>query len=182
MLDLIVGIIGSIVLVVASARPSRSKQPIHSTKNWLLAIWALIMLIYSFMFYLHWWTIFFFILELLLVLASILMMLDTDDKLDTILLSIAWIGLVIWSLFIFSWYTTLIFIFWLIILSFGYVLDSQSIYRDLSLTIGSLLIVIFSYLEPNRIFFFLNLFFAIFSWYYFFLNLKKHMLDNSPNK
>jgi hypothetical protein len=162
-----IGIIGSLVLVSGAAYPVRTfKKPYHSTKNWLYAIGGAIMLSYSILNYLNGGPIFFVFLQTLVNIASILMMLNTDDRIDTGIITVAGLGLIIWSLTIFEDFSTFIFIFGLVGIAIGYAMNTGSFRRNLALTIGSLLIATFSYMASDWIFFWLNVFFAMFSGYY----------------
>lgn len=167
-LTFFIGILWSLVLLVGAAYPEelKIKKPIQSKKNWLFGIWWLMMLAYAIMWYLAWWAIFFVFLEVLIAIASILMMLNTNDRLDAVILSISGIALAIRSLYLFEGYATIIFILGLAWLGLWYAFKMGSLRRDLALTIWSLLVAFFSYLEASRIFFFLNIFFAVFSLYY----------------
>jgi hypothetical protein len=93
------GLIGSLTLVTGAAWQEGKdlKHPIKSTKNWLFAIGGLIMLLYAIFGYMTGGTIFFVFLEVLVVVASVLMMLKTNDKFDTTVISICGIGFIIWS-------------------------------------------------------------------------------------
>ena len=71
-----------------------------------------------------------------------------------------------WSLYISTDYSTIIFIIGLSGIGLGYAFSMNSWRRFIALTLGSLLIAFFSYLENNLIFFWLNLFFAFFSVFY----------------
>lgn len=169
------GIIGSITLLIGAGWPESSKivNPLKSVKNWLFAIGGFVMLLYAILGYLQGGSIFFVILEILIVVASILMMLDTDDKIDIPIISAIGICLIIWSLYLFDGYSTIIFILGLCGVGLGYTFQMASLRRSVALTMGSILITIFSYIEMNWIFFWLNLFFAIFSSYYVFKGIKK---------
>ncbi|MBI4234908.1 hypothetical protein HY604_01255 [Candidatus Peregrinibacteria bacterium] len=57
-------------------------------------------------------------------------------------------------------------IFGLCGIGLGYAFQMGTIRRNLALTLGSALIALFSYFEKSWIFFYLNVFFAIFSLYY----------------
>lgn len=161
------GLIGSLILVTGAAWPSiKVKHPTKSTKNWLFAIGGLIMLLFAIMGYLKGGSIFFVFLEVLVVIATILMMLGVDDKIDTIVLSITGAILIGWSLKLFEDTSTIYFILGLTGVGLGYAFDATTTRRNLSLTLGSILIAYFSYLEPNWVFFWLNTFFALFSGYY----------------
>jgi len=170
-----IGILGSLVLVTGAAWsiPRRLKNPLESTKDRLFLIGSSIMLLFAWIGYYNGLSIFFLILQILVVIAGILMMLNTNDKVDTIILSISWLVLVIRSLFLFQWYTTIIFIVWLVVLGFGYAFKTGSLRRDIALTLWSAFVAWFSFLEPNWIYFGLNVFFAIFSWYYLIKNIER---------
>lgn len=162
------GLIGSLVLVTGAAwpEPKQKKHPAQSIKNWLFAIGGLIMLLYAFLGYQQGGPIFFVILEILVALATLLMMLNTPDKIDTPLISLGALGLILWSLVLFEGYATVIFILGLCGVALGYAFEMGTLRRNLALTVGSLLIAWFSYLEASWIFFWLNVFFALFSAYY----------------
>ena len=169
----LLGVLGGLVLVLGSAWPVKKiKHPIYSTKNWLFAFGGVLLMIYSFLGWKSGGTIFFFLLQILVNISSILMMLDTDDRIDAIVLSIAGLGLIGWSLTLFEDYTTILFILGLVGIGLGYTLDPKTYKRNLSFVLGSLAITIFSYLGESWIFFWLNLFFAIFSAYYLWLDLR----------
>jgi len=162
------GLLGLSILILGAATPESKtiKLPIKSTKNWLLALGSTIMFTYSIMSYLQGESIFFVFSQSLIIIASILMMLNIKNKIDLIIIFISGSILIIWSLFIFENYNTLIFIFGLIGIGFGYILKGGTIKKNLTLTIASLLIALFSYIETSWIFFWLNIIFAIFSGYY----------------
>ena len=170
-----IGLIWSLNLVTWAARPEPKKvvKSLKSTKDRLFFIWSIILTIFARLWYQNWWTIFFFILQTFVVISWILMMLDTNDTLDTIILSISWVWLTIRSLYLFEGYTTIIFIIWLLGIWLWYAFKMWSIRREAALMIWGILIAIFSYLQPNRVFFGLNTFFAIFSGYYLVKYIKK---------
>lgn len=130
------------------------------------------MLVYSILGYLQGGSVFFVFLESLVVLASILMMLKIDDRIDTIIISAGSLGLIIWSLYLFEGYGTVFFIIGLTGIGLGYAFENGTMRRDTALTFGSTLIAIFSYMEASWIFFWLNVFFAIFSGYYLLKNVR----------
>lgn len=170
------GLIGSLILVLGAAWPNVGdhKHPAKSFKNWLFAIGGLVMLLFSVLGYQNGGPIFFVFLEILVVIASALMMLHVDDRIDTAVISVSGIGLIIWSLTLFEGYNTVCFILGLAAVGLGYAFDNGTLRRDIALTLGSTLIAFFSYLEMSWMFFWLNLFFAIFSGYYLVKNLQKH--------
>ena len=161
------GIIGSLVLVTGAAWPTgKVKHPAHSVKNWLFGVGGLIMLLYSIFGYMTGGPIFFIFLQTLIIIASIMMMLNVPDKIDVPVIVIIGLGLIAWSIYLFEGYNTVFFIFGLSGIALGYTLEMGTIRRSLALTLGSILIAVFSYIEASWIFFWLNAFFAIFSAYY----------------
>ena len=170
----ITGLIGALTLVTGAAWPEskKIKHPTKSIKNWLFAIGGLIMLIYAFLGYQQGGSIFFVFLQTLIVIASILMMLDAPDKIDIPIITISGIGLIIWSLYLFESYNTVFFVLGLSGIGLGYTSEMGSLRRSLSLMLGGALIALFSYIEANWIFFWLNVFFAIFSGYYAYKKVK----------
>ncbi|MDP2642732.1 MAG: hypothetical protein Q8P62_02740 [Candidatus Peregrinibacteria bacterium] len=169
------GIIGSLILVTGAAWPESKdvKHPMKSLKNWLFAIGGLGMLLYAIFGYMQGGPIFFMILEILVVAASVLMMLNTPDKIDVPVLIISSFGLIVWSLFLFEGYSTIIFILGLCGIGLGYTFQVGTLRRSVALTVGSILIAVFSYIGASWIFFWLNVFFAIFSAYYVYKGLAK---------
>lgn len=163
-LTTILGILGGVILVCGAALPDvRGTRPFYSLKNWLFAIGGLVMLAYSLMNYADGGSVFFVFLEALINLASIFMMLETDDRIDVPILLLATVGLIVWSLFLFPGYRTILFILGLSGVGIGYALAPGTLKRDAALFIGSALITYFSYIEASWVFFWLNLFFAGFS-------------------
>ncbi len=169
------GLVGSLVLVTGAAWPEAKggRHPMRSIKNWLFAIGGLFMLLYSVFGYQQGGPIFFVILEIMVVLASVLMMLDAPDKVDVPVLSVTCLGLIVWSLFLFDGYNTVFFIVGLGGIGLGYALQMGTLRRSVALTAGSGLIALFSYFEASWVFFWLNVFFAIFSGYYVWRGLKR---------
>lgn len=162
------GLIGSLILVTGAAWPESKgiKHPVQSLKNWLFAIGGFIMLLYAILGYQQGGPIFFVISEILVAISSILMMLNTPDKINTPIITISGFCLIIWSLFLFKNYNTVFFILGLCGIGLGYSFQMNTLRRSIALTLGSILIALFSYLEASWIFFWLNLFFAIFSTFY----------------
>lgn len=162
------GLIGSLVLVTGAAwpEPKNVKHPVKSLKNWLFAVGGFAMLLYAVFGYQQGGPIFFVILQTMVMITSVLMMLNTDDRIDTAVITISGLGLIIWSLYLFEGYNTIIFILGLLGIGLGYAFQMGTLRRSVALTLGSVLIALFSYIEANWIFFWLNVFFAIFSMYY----------------
>jgi hypothetical protein len=173
------GFVGSLILVLGAVWPEIKdvKHPTKSLKNWLFAIGGFIMLIYAILGYQQGGPIFFVILEIMVVIASILMMLNTSDKVDTLILAVSSLGLIIWSLYIFEGYNTVFFILGLCGIGLGYAFQMGTLRRNIALTLGSVLIALFSYIELNWIFFWLNVFFAIFSAYYIYKGLAQQQAN-----
>lgn len=169
------GLIGSLILVTGAAWAENGKvnHPAKSFKNWLFAIGGLVMLLYAIFGYQQGGPAFFMILEIMVVLASILMILNTPDRIDTIIIAISGLGLIIWSLYLFEGYNTILFILGLSGIGLGYAFQMGTLRRNIALTMGSILIALFSYIEASWVFFWLNVFFAIFSGYYLVKNLPR---------
>ncbi|RMG78075.1 MAG: hypothetical protein D6714_18850 [Bacteroidetes bacterium] len=167
-LTLLIGIIGSLILVIGAAWPESmtDAHPVKSIKNQLFAGGALVMLAYAVLGYLNGGSVFFIILEILVVIACILMMTTFEDRLKTTLILLSGASLLIWSFYLFEEKKILLFIIGLTTVSLGYAFRAGTLRRGLALTLGSVLIAWFSYLEANWIFFWLNAFFALFSGYH----------------
>lgn len=161
------GLTGALVLVLGAAWPEEKLKPVHSSKNWLFAFGALLMLGYAMLNYsFATGSIFFVLLELMVIVASVLMMLDTSDRIDTIVLTLSGLAFIVWSLLLYEGVNTIFFIIGLTGISLGYAFKMGTVRRFLALTAGSILIALFSYLVKDMIFFGLNAFFALFSAYY----------------
>ncbi len=162
-LAFVVGLIGSLVLVTGAALPERAG--VQTWKNWLLAAGGVLMLIYSSLNYANGGPIFFVFLQILVNIASVFMMFNVRDDIDTPIMCLAGLALIIWSLTLFEGYSTVFFILGLTGIAMGYVMQTGTFRRSIALTLGSALIALFSYLSASWIFFWLNVFFAIFSAY-----------------
>ena len=162
------GILGSLSLVAGAAwpEPKAKTVPVKSVKNWLFAAGGLVMFIYALLGYLQGGAIFFVLLQILVVVSSILMMLNTDDRIDMAVLGLFGTGLIVWSMTMFQGFSTIIFILGLIGIGFGNAFQMGTLRRNLALTLGSVIIALFSYMQSSWIFFWLNVFFAVFSGYY----------------
>lgn len=171
----IIGLIGSLILVMGSAWPEskNTKHPTKSLKNWFFAIGGFIMLLYAIFNYQQGGPIFFAILQTFIVITSILMMLNTPDKIDTPIITMSGLGLIIWSFYLFEGYNTVFFILGLCGIGLGYAFQMGTLRQNIALTLGSALIALFSYIEASWIFFWLNVFFAIFSAYYLYKGLSR---------
>ncbi|MEZ4932300.1 MAG: hypothetical protein R2788_09295 [Saprospiraceae bacterium] len=166
--NLFVGIAGSLLLVIGAAWPEKKSinNPRDSIKNWMFLIGNLIMLGYALLQYLQNGVVYFVLLEILIFIATILMMLNFKDKWKAISVGISGVFLTGWALLLFDKMHVLIFITGLITVGLGYVFENNTLRRDVALTVGSLLIVAYSLMEEEWVFFWLNLFFSIFSGYY----------------
>ena len=169
------GLAGSLVLVTGAAWPEVKKKihPMKSIKNWLFGVGGLIMLLYAILGYMTGGPIFFVFLEVLVVIATVLMMIDISDVIDTTIIAIIGIGFIIWSLYLFEGYNTIFFIIGLSGIGLGYAFEMGTTRRNLALTLGSALIALFSYIAASWIFFWLNAFFALFSGYYLIKGLSR---------
>ena len=162
----LIGLIGSLILVTGAAWPEGKKHPVQSIKNWLFVIGGLFMLTYSILGYLNGGSVFFVFLQIFIAITTFLMMIDIDDKIDAVVIAISGLGFVGWSLYLLEGYNTVFFIVGLTGIGLGYAFKIGTLRRPVALTLGSALIAIFSYLAASWIFFWLNVFFAIFSGYY----------------
>ena len=166
-LTILSGIIGSIILVIGAALPPiKVSHPAKLPKNWFFAAGNVSMFSYSYLNYLAGGSIFFVFLQILIAVSTVLMMLDTDDKIDAPILGIAGAGLVIWSFTLFEGYMTVVFVAGLVTLGVGFAMNIGTIRRNLALAIGSAVIAVFSYIMGDWVFFFLNVFFTAFSIYH----------------
>lgn len=162
------GLAGAIILVLGAAAPDKKvSHPAKSWKNWLLALGGVLMLIFSVLNYLFKdGSEFFIFLQCLVNVASLLMMFNVRDKIDVPVISVSAVGLIVWSLFLSQGLNTIFFILGLAGIGLGYAMEGATFRRNMALLVGSVLIALFSYLEKSWIFFWLNVFFAIFSAYY----------------
>lgn len=161
------GFIGSLILVTGAAWPiTPASHPIKSVKNWIFVAGNIFMFTYAILNFLAGGQIFFIFLQILIMVATILMMVNTPDKFDIAVIGIAGIALIAWSLKLFEGYDTMIFVLGLALLGIGYALDSGTIRQNVVLAAGSITIAVFSYLGASWIFFWLNVFFALFSGYH----------------
>lgn len=160
----LIGLGGSIILVIGAAlSDATARHPTRSLKNWCFAIGGFCMLVYSSLNYLAGGPIFFIFLQALVNISSIFMMLNVDDRIDTAVTTIAAVGLIILSLYLAQGWETVLFILGLVGIAMGYELTGGTVKRELALTVGSIMIALFSYLTASWIFFWLNVFFALFS-------------------
>ncbi len=166
-ISFIIGIIGSVILVIGAAYPVKSdKHPAKSVKNWLFALGAALMLTYSILNYFAGGSVLFILLQALIIIASIFMLANIKDTIDVPIIAALGFGLIVLALYLTHNYQTVIFICGLIGIGLGYVLKTGTAKRNLALALGSMLIVVYSYLVIDWIFFGLNIFFGLFSGYY----------------
>ncbi len=162
-----IGLSGGIVLVLGSAWPdSACRNPIKSLRNWLLAVGCFFMFTYSFLNYFGGGEIFFVFLQGLVLFATVLMFLNVPDKWSSVLVGGVGGGFVFWAMSLFEGYVTLLIVFGIIGVGVGYVLKPRTVRRNLALFVGSVFVAVFSWLVVDWIFFWLNVFFALFSGYY----------------
>lgn len=163
-----IGIIGATILVIGSAWPDRkTSHPAKSIKNLLFALGNVTMISYSYLNFINEGaSVFFILLQLLIAIATVLMLLNTDDRLDTAIMTIAATALITWSLHLYRGTDTIIFVAGMALLGLGYALQPARSIRNTILCLGSSFVAWFSYLEADWVFFWLNIFFAAFSAYY----------------
>lgn len=164
---LILGIFAATILVMGAAwKPTPLKNKLFTAGNVGMFIYALLN-------YQNGGSVFFVLLESLILISTVLMLLEVSDKKSTLILTASGLSFVIWSLFLFEDYTTVIFIFGLTVLGMGFAFKNDTLRRDVALTAGSAVLGLFSYLDQAWLFVYINLFFLVFSGYYLLKRLKK---------
>ncbi len=161
-----VGTLGAIILVTGAAWPISTGHPGKSIKNWLFLIGAIFMLGYSSWSYYLGGVIFFIFLQLFVLTSNISLVINLNKKWAQPLVIVAGIVFTLISLYLLEDSTTIPFILGLSTLAYGYVSDPATQKGEIFLTIGSILLSIFSYLVGDMVFFALNAFFTVFSAYY----------------
>jgi len=163
----LIGLIGSAILIVGAAWPVHTvSHPARSLKNWLFLIGSACMFLYSVLNYFEGGLIFFILLQILIAITTVLMMLDTSDKFDVPFIAAVAAALVVYSLYLSMGTETIIFVVGLTVLGVGFALNTGTFKRNMALGLGSAVIAGFSYLSADWIFFGLNFFFAVFSFYH----------------
>lgn len=172
-LPFLTGLLGSGILVVGAALPdTNARSAWESGKNRCFAAGTACMFLFSILNYFHGAPVFFVFFEVLMVVSSILMMCDVDHKLSVMVTTSITAALIAWSLLLAHGIDVFIFILGLGGIAAGFVLPMGTFRRAVSLTLGSILIALFSYLTASWIFFWLNVFFAVFSAYYAYVTAK----------
>ncbi|MFA4815224.1 MAG: hypothetical protein WC924_05040 [Candidatus Gracilibacteria bacterium] len=161
------GLIGSLFLVIGAAwmDPKKSQQGPKSLKNWLFAIGNILMFAYAILGYLEGNPVFFVFLESLATVSTVFMMLNANDRVASTVVGFAGLGFLAWSFYLFEGVSTLFFILGLTCVGIGFILK-DNFKRNLTLVLGSVLIALFSYLGASWLFFWLNVFFSLFSAYH----------------
>ncbi len=158
---LLVGLIGSALLVTGVAvRDQRRKNHLFSAGNACMFMYALLG-------YLQGGPIFFLILQTFVALATVCMLFVIPDAYTTPILIIGGIVLVAWSVALFQDESTAIFVVGLVLLGLGFAMNAGTRRREIALMVGSAVIVLFSFLMRDWVFFSLNFLFAVMS----FLNI-----------
>lgn len=157
---LILGIIAATTLIVGAAWTH------NKWKNVLFAIGNVGMFIYALLNYQDGGPVFFVFLESLIMVSTVLMLSKVKDFWNALIVCASGLGFVLWSLYLFEDYRTVIFIFGLTILGLGFAFRNGTVRRELALLIGSVILGVFSYLEVSWLFVYVNVFFAIFSFYH----------------
>lgn len=158
------GLIGSLFLVTGSAwkNPKKGTHPARALKNQLFTIGNILMFLYSVFSYLAGQPIFYAFFETLILVSTVFMLLNVNDRWASIGVGVVGAGFLVWSLELFEDNTTIYFILGLTTIGIGFILKNH-FYRNLFLAIGSAFISIYSFLGDSPIFFWLNLFFCLFS-------------------
>ncbi len=161
------GVLGALILVIGAAWPVKTTgHPILSRKNQLFAAGNVCMFAYAISHYFLGGSVFFILLQVLIMTSTVLMLLDTNDVLDASILAGVGSAMAMYGLLLFRDYTTAIFTLGLVTLGVGFALNMASMWRQVALAGGSVLIAWFSFLVSDDIFLWLNVFFAIFSGYH----------------
>ena len=162
------GITGACALVIGAAWPiSKEKHPGKSIKNWLFLIGALFLLGYaSWNYSLETGEFFFVLLQIFVLSSNVLLVINAPQKWSKPLIISSAIFFIGWSIFLFEDLSTLPFIIGLSILAYGYISDPSTRNSQIILTIGSILLALFSYLAADWVFFWLNSTYILFSSYY----------------
>ncbi len=159
-----IGVLGSAILVLGAAWPERAtSHPLQSVKNWLFFTGGLCMFAYSVLGYQEGGSLLFVLLQVMVNIASIFMMLNTRDRFDTPALLFLGACLAAYSLWISPHALTLLFVCGLTGISVGYAGTAGTLKREVSLACGSALIAAFSAASGSWVFFWLNVFFVVFS-------------------
>lgn len=111
-------------------------------------------------------SIFFILLQILIGVSTVVMLLNRNDTTGAMVIAFCGGALVVYALYLFRDASTLLFVIGLCTLGVGYALNMANIWRQVVLTLGSLLIAWYSLIEGDQIFLWLNVFFALFSGYY----------------
>ncbi|MBI2117298.1 hypothetical protein HYT95_00205 [Candidatus Peregrinibacteria bacterium] len=151
---LLIGLIGSVLLVAAVALRSQKR------KNNFFAIGNVCMFTYALLGYFQGGPIFFLILQMFILLSTLCMLFHVPDAYNTPILAMGGIALIWWSLSIFQDYSTAIFVVGLALLGIGYAMHSGTLRREIALMIGSAIIALFSFLMRDWAFFGLNILFC----------------------
>ncbi|MAE68303.1 MAG: hypothetical protein QF793_01965 [Candidatus Peribacteraceae bacterium] len=163
----LIGLIGSIILVTGAAWPAlKVKHPVLSRKNQLFAVGNACMFAYAILQYFGGGSFFFILEQILIAVSTVLMLLNTKDRIVAPVIALVGSGLIVYSLYLFQGMETVILIVGLTGLGIGFAMNPGSQRRQIALGIGSALIAYFSYLVKDPIFLWLNTFFAIFSFYH----------------
>jgi hypothetical protein len=166
-LAFILGVIGGIILVLGAAWPdSNKKHPARVFKNWLLALGGGFTFAYALLNYLDGGIVFFVLLQVLVVVATFMMLLDANHRVSAFLISLVGAGMVAWAFYLFEDYTTLLIVLGIVGIGVGYVLPGETSARNTSLAVGSIFIALFSWIVVDWVFFWLNVFFALFAGFY----------------
>ena len=164
MQPMIIGIIGSLILVIGAAWPvAQGGHPAASRKNQFFALGNALMFVYALLRYFEGGSLLFILLQILIAISTVLMLLDTPDTRDTFIISFAAAALVTYSFFVSHGVEVMLFVTGLSMLGIGFAMDMATVRRQMALALGSVLIAVFSYLQRDAIFLWLNIFFAVFS-------------------
>lgn len=131
------------------------------------------MFTYAILRYLEGGHVFFVLLQALVIVSTVLMLLNTDDRFNSTILTMIGLFLVGWAIRLFPEALTTLFVTGLVILGIGFALNMGTLRRNLALGTGSALIAVFSFLHEDWVFVLLNVFFALFSYGHAFSDVRR---------
>lgn len=124
------------------------------------------MIIYAVFRYMAGGSVFFLLLEAMMLLATVLMLVQAKESISRTLILIMGFLLSATAFFIKIDPETLIFVAGLTIVSVGFTSGANTIRRNALLALGSGLVALFSAIQHDPVFLWMNVFFALFSLYH----------------
>lgn len=164
---MIVGIVASTFLVIGALLPDAPNvHPARSLKNQCFAIGNIGMIAYAWMRFLEGGSVFFLFLEAMMMLSTILMLTNAHERLSQMLILPTGMLFSLAALLIDIELATLLFVIGLTVVSIGFISRGGTLRRSIFLTLGSGLVAVFSAIQHDVVFLWMNAFFALFSLYH----------------